>query len=263
MTNYKTILIGNNPYSQDWSLSLNLIKHNKNIILYDFENSKDIDELILKNRIEFILPLSNKDYNLISKFDINKNIKILYPNSQTQELLHNKNLFTKFMLNNFVDFIPNIYYLDEIKIKDIQYPAIYKPMYSTNGINMSILFNYNDFLNLKNKNNIQQYITDKYEYGAYMLCIDGIIINYKIIRQPFNDFNIKKNNFSKNYENVDFFDISIFQQIISKLNYSGGINFDFKFNVITNKLYIFEINPRFGGSAFSTNFIYELLCIIE
>ena len=39
MTNYKTILIGNNPYSQDWSLSLNLIKHNKNIILYDFENN--------------------------------------------------------------------------------------------------------------------------------------------------------------------------------------------------------------------------------
>ena len=180
MTNYKTILIGNNPYSYDWLISLNLIKHNKNIILYDFENLKDIDDLILKNNIEFILPLSNKDYNLISKFDIKNNIKILYPNNQTQELLHNKNLFTKFMLNNFVDFIPEIYYLDEIKIKDIQYPAIYKPMFSTNGTNMFILFNYNDFLNLKNKNNIQQYIIDKYEYGAYMLCINGIIILFSI-----------------------------------------------------------------------------------
>ena len=261
MTNYKTILIGNNPYSYDWKTSLNLIKHNKNIIFHDFEKLKDIDDLILKNNIEFILPLSDIDNNLISKIKINKNVKILYPNNQTKELLHNKNLFTKFMLNNFSNFIPDIYYLNEIKIKDIQYPAIYKPMYSTNGSNMSIIFNHNDFLNLKNKNNIQQFIKDKYEYSSYMLCIDGIIINYKIIKQQYNDFNIKKNNFTNNFENVDFFDISIFQQIISKLNYSGGINFDFKFNIDTNKLYIFEINPRFGGSAFTINFIYDLLCI--
>ena len=110
MTNYKTILIGNNPYSYDWLISLNLIKHNKNIILYDFENLKDIDDLILKNNIEFILPLSNKDYNLISKFDIKNNIKILYPNNQTQELLHNKNLFTKFMLNNLYNIIITDYF---------------------------------------------------------------------------------------------------------------------------------------------------------
>ena len=261
MTNYKNILIGNNLYCDEWKKSLNLIKNKQNIIFHDFENLKDIDNLILKNNIEFILPLSDKDNNLISKIHLKNNVKIVYPNNQTKELLHNKNLFTKFMLNNFVDYIPDIYYLDGIKIKDIKYPAIYKPMFSTNGINMVVIFNQNDFTKLINNNNIQQFITDKYEFSAYMLCIDGIIINYKIIRQQFNDFNIKRNNFSNNFENVDFFDISIFQQIISKLNYSGGINFDFKFNIDTNKLYIFEINPRFGGTAFSENFIYELLCI--
>lgn len=36
---------------------------------------------------------------------------------------------------------------------------------------------------------------------------------------------------------------------------------NFKYDEILNKLYIFEMNPRFGGSAFSCNFIYELLCI--
>ena len=46
-----------------------------------------------------------------------------------------------------------------------------------------------------------------------------------------------------------------------KLNYTGGLNFDFKFDELTKKIYIFEINPRFGGSAFTNNFIYELLCI--
>jgi carbamoylphosphate synthase large subunit len=259
--NFKNVLIGTNPYYHAWIDALNLIKDYKNIVLFDFEKINDIDNFLLINNIDFIIPLSDKDYNLILKFDIKNNVKILYPNSQTKELLHNKNLFTKFMLNNFANYIPDIYYLDGIKMKEIKYPAIYKPMYSTNGINMIVIFNDNDFTKLINNNNIQEFITDKYEFGAYMLCIDGCIINYKIIKQQFNDFNIKKNNFSKNYENVDLFDITIFQKIISKLNYSGGINFDFKFNELTNKLYIFEINPRFGGSAFSTNFIYELLCI--
>ena len=68
-------------------------------------------------------------------------------------------------------------------------------------------------------------------------------------------------NFPHNYEIVENIDIYIFEKIIIKLNYTGGINFDFKFNFFLDKIDIFEINPRFGGSAFTLNFIYELLCI--
>ena len=45
------------------------------------------------------------------------------------------------------------------------------------------------------------------------------------------------------------------------INYTGGLCINFKYDENNNNIYIFEINPRFGGSAFTNNFIYELLCI--
>lgn len=260
---YKNVLIGTNSHNIDWQISLNKI-NKKNIIISNFKNSYDLKNVILKKKINYIIPMSDIDYNLIKNINLELNVqkcKIIYPLKETIELLNNKNFFTEFMLKNYIEYIPDVYYLNNIKLKDIEYPAIYKPIYSTNGSNMVIIYNDNNFVSLKNHNNIQKYIDDEYEYSAFMLCIDGLIINWKIIRFKYKKHNIKKINFPKNYENIENFDIKIFENIINKLNYEGGVCIDFKFNELTNKLYIFEINPRFGGSAFTCNFIYELLCI--
>ena len=165
------------------------------------------------------------------------------------------------MLEHFIDYIPNIYYLNNVELLDIEYPIISKPIYSTNGKNMKIYHNNNEFLQCKSKIIIQQYIEDEYEYGAFMLCIHGKIINWKIIKFKYQKYTIKTNHFPKNYENVENIGIHIFEAIMMKLNYTGGVNIDFKFNPSTNRIYIFEINPRFGGSAFSNNFFYDLICI--
>jgi carbamoylphosphate synthase large subunit len=262
MEEYKNILIGTNTFSPDWLFSINKINKN-HIIIIDFSDINNLKKIIISKNINYIVPLSDKDYNLIKniEFELDNNVKILYPNKETQELLHNKILFTEFMLKNFSEYIPDVYYLNNKKLKDIEYPAFSKPIYSINGANMVIIYNDNDFLHLKNHDIIQKFIEDEYEYGAYMLCIDGIIINWKIIRFKYTKYNIKKTNFPKNYENVKNFNINMFENIFNKLNYSGGICINFKFNNFTNELYIFEINPRFGGSAFSCNFIYELLCV--
>jgi carbamoylphosphate synthase large subunit len=259
---YKNVLIGKNVFNIEWEISLNKIDK-KNIIISSFTDLDNLKNIILNKNIIYILPMSNIDNNLIQNINLElyDNIRIIYPKKESIELLHNKNLFTEFMLNNYIEYIPEIYYLNNIKIKDIEYPAIYKPTYSTNGSNMIIIYNESDFLSLQNHNNIQKFIEDEYEYSAYMLCIDGIIINWKIIRSKYIKYNIKKQNFQNNYENIENFNIVPFKNIINKLNYSGGICIDFKFNECTNKLYIFEINPRFGGSAFTYDFIYELLCI--
>jgi carbamoylphosphate synthase large subunit len=127
---------------------------------------------------------------------------------------------------------------------------------------MTILYDDNDFGKLNNHNNIQKFIEYEYEYGAYMLCIDGVIVTQKIIRFKYKKNYIKKTNFPNNYENVENLNTDIFKNIISKLNYSGGLCINFKVDELKNHIYIFEINPRFGGSAFTNNFIYELLCIL-
>lgn len=263
MTDFKNILIGNNLFSSDWNTPLKNI-NKKNIILCDFENIKELNEIISNNNISYIIPMSNIDYKLIKSYIQTSNIriKILYPSEDTYNLLDNKNLFTEFMLNNYIEYIPNIYYLNNIKLKNIEYPAISKPIYSTNAKNIKIIYNDKDLLTLNNYNNIQQFIDYQYEYAAYMLCIDGVIITQKIIRFKYIKYYVKIANFPNTYENVENFNNDIFKNIISKLNYSGGLCINFKVNENNNNnIYIFEINPRFGGSAFTNNFIYELLCI--
>jgi carbamoylphosphate synthase large subunit len=262
MTEYKNILIGTDMFSPDWKLSINKI-NKKNIIICDFNDLVNLKNIILTKNITYILPLSNTDNDLIKNNikKLNIDIKILYPTEETYKLLDNKNNFTEYMLKNYIQYIPDVYYLNNIKQKkDIEYPAISKPIYSTNGLNMKIILNNDDFLKLNDNNNIQKYIENEYEYAAYLLCVDGIIVNWKIIRFKYKKYNIKKNNFPKNYENIKNFNLEIFKNIAYDLNYSGGMCINFKINN-SDDIYIFEINPRFGGSAFTLNFIYELLCI--
>jgi len=255
MSIYKNILIGINTFFPDWLSSIKQINKD-HIIICDFED-KNLQNIIINKNIDYFLPLSEKDYLLI-KNQVDNRDKILYPSIETFNLLNNKLSFTNFMLENFKDNIPTVYYLDNKQLLNVQYPIISKPIYSINGIGIEIYHNNIEFLKCKKKIIIQKFIEDEYEYSAYMLCINGIIINYKIIKYKYEKYTIKKTNFPKNYEQVNYINIEIFEAIIMKLNYTGGLCIDFKFD---NLIYIFEINPRFGGSAFTNNFIYDLLQI--
>lgn len=169
------------------------------------------------------------------------------------------------MLEHFANNIPTTYYLSNVKLLDLEYPVISKPIFSTNGVGIKIYYTPEDFSKCINKHIVQKFIEDEYEYGAFMLCTCGKIINHRIIKFKYSKYHIKKKNFPSNYTNVTNIKIELFEQIIQKLNYSGGINIDFKIDESNGNahIYIFEINPIFGGSAFSNNFIYDLLSILE
>lgn len=255
---YKKILIGLNTYSSDWLQSIKKIKQ-PNIILFDF-SLPELDKIIDSNEIYYILPLSELDYQILKKkIDFDK-YKILYPTENIFNLLNNKLNFTKFMMNKFSNYIPEVYYLENIKINDPIYPMISKPIFSTNGANMFIINNNNKLEKCKNKMIIQKYIEFDFEYSAHFLCIDGHIKNWKVIKQLYPKYYIKKNNFTT-YIDIKDFPINLFENITTELDYTGGGCIDFKYNEETKEIYIFEFNPRFGGSAFTENFIYELLCI--
>lgn len=165
------------------------------------------------------------------------------------------------MLEEFPNYIPKVVYLENKKLnEDIKFPLISKPIYSTNGKDMFIIKNQNELKKLTNKKIIQEFVDLEYEYGAFFLCINGKIINIKIIKKLYPKYHIKKSNFI-NFIEVNNFPIEIFEEITLKINYSGGGNIDFKYDEDKKKIYIFEFNARFGGSAFSKNFIYDLLCI--
>lgn len=254
---YKKILIGIDTFSVSWLISLKKINKN-NIILYDFNKLNDLKNKIINENIDYVLPLSIRDYMKI--INIIDRSKILHPCNETYNLLDNKLHFINYMLKNFFEYIPTVFYLNNKKIQENEYPVISKPIYSTNGYNMKIYYNNDEFMDCKNRLIIQKFIEYEYEYGAYILCINGKIINYKIIRFRYPKYTIKTQNFPENYENIEIFDITIFEKIIINLQYMGGLCINFKMDDLGN-IYIFEINPRFGGSAFTNNFIYDLLCI--
>jgi carbamoylphosphate synthase large subunit len=260
MERYENILVGTNGEWPDWDDAIKRIKED-NIISTDFSDLENCKKEIINKNIKYIIPLSVKDNKLIKDIKLDSDVTIVFPTKTAQILLNNKIYFTIFMLEKFDKYIPDVYYLNNKKIKDVEYPAILKPPYSINGDGVVIIYNEAQFLKLPHRNIIQKFIEDEYEYAAYMLCLNGVILNYKIIRHKFKKFNIKTDNFPKDYENVEGFDIEVFKKIIDELKYSGGTCINFKFNSSTNELQIFEINPRFGGSAFTRDFIYELLCI--
>lgn len=253
---YKTILIGTKTFALSWRDHLKKIQQ-PHIILTNFHDYQSLNEIISSTKIDYILPLSDRDYGAITKYSYP--IKILYPDPDTYTLLDNKALFTQFMIDNFGEFIPKVFYLDQIQLEELEFPVISKPIYSTGGQNMIIYYNDIDFQTCISKHIVQKYIKDLYEYAAYFLCIDGDIITHKVIRYKYPQYTIKNENFPADFETIHNFDLDVFNKIMNKLNYSEGACINFKID--NDEIKIFEINPRFGGSAFTNDFIYDLLCI--
>lgn len=263
---YKNILLGQKTFYKDWLDSINRI-NKPNIFIHDFSDP-NVNNFIRTNDIDYIIPLHIDDYIIIKQNKLIDQKKILHPTTQTFDLLNDKIKFTEYMLREFPKYIPEVYYINNISLvdnTDIKYPIISKPRYSMSGINMKIYHTPESFAeSTKSANDkllIQKFITHNYEYGAFFLCVNGQIINSKIIRSKYKKFHIKKSPFDKNKSEFVEFDIRPFERIVYDLKYSGGLNIDFKFDDVSNRIDIFEINPRFGGSAFTNNFIYELLCV--
>ena len=206
---YKKVLIGNDVYWTNWYKAIYDIKK-PNVYVAKFTN--EILDLIKKNNIDYIIPLTLKDYEFIWNIPQIDKKMILHPTKEIWNLLNNKLEFTKFMYENFYNLIPHIYFLDNKQIEpNIVFPMISKPMYSTGGVSMKILISKRELNMCKNKIIIQKYIENPCEYSAYIICKDGKIINHKVICEQYDKQYIKKQNF-KNY-------ITPFSLKIGTLNY--------------------------------------------
>jgi carbamoylphosphate synthase large subunit len=184
----------------------------------------------------------------------------LFVDDDTYELLHNKIKFNEYMMKQYVDYIPKIFCLNNKMIdKNICYPVIIKPNVSVCGKNMHICRNKNEFskYRLRKIDILQQFTINEVEYVAQLFCINGNIINHKIARQKYDLYNIKSTPYDASCEYDDDFDMTVISDIIKQLNYSGGCCINFKMQ--NDTIQIFEMNPRFGGSAFSLRLFEELI----
>ena len=140
---------------------------------------------------------------------------------------------------------------------------IYKPNTSFGGHGIKIINKLNKLNKYKNAS-ITKYIEHTKHYVGHFLVIKGIIIN-RIYFNSINKIHEIKYGRIKNYQieekitcannNIDstnnYCDDSIFDKIFYNLNYSGFADSDFI--QVNNKIIIFEINPRPGGSLIFNN----------
>ena len=213
----KRVLIGNKGFNPDWSPAIrNLYGKTRHIVVRDLSliTKEDIEQL----QINYIIPLCDEDYqNIYHLGDI-----VLYPKENVKELLNNKVLFSGFMTTHFPQLIPETY--TPLDIQNMKFPVIFKPAYSVSGQGMKIYRNKGILktnININMNNGIwQEYITDNYEYSAYLTCIYGEIVKHKILKQSYPLYHIKHKNFDKNAkvvinDNIIF----IFSEIIQMLDY--------------------------------------------
>lgn len=224
----KIIIYG--KHSKDWNEALNNIE-----MLNELDN-------FFKNDGKILIPLMEKHSIEIIKLNLEKFAFI--PNLGEIIILKNKCSFSNFLKQNKLDIYSPFNY---DKNDDYSYPVIVKLNDSNYGNGSYICNKKEDFIERDNIV-IQKYIQSNYEYTSNIIFKNGIrhILTYK--------YTFEKNNYIRNarthptktekiklenkYE-------EIFLLILEKLKYKGVCNIDFK---ITNKIYIFEINPRFGGS---------------
>jgi len=234
-----SLIIINIPFT-DWINHIH--KYNKCICI----NENDIEKYKTNNYK--IIPICISDYIKYNDFENNifKNI------INNIEILNNKSKFGKYMLNNFNEYIPIIYYYNFdnetfINNTNLLEPKklIKKPNEMFGGGGIRIINNINN-----NEKNciIQEYILhDKY-YVGHFLVLNGIIYNKIYFSSNHKYKNGILNGVILNYiiEIELNIDDSIFNKIFYDLNYSGFACANFI--IINNNIIIFEINPRPGGS---------------
>ena len=181
-------------------------------------------------------------------------------------LLNNKGKFAKYMLTYFPENIPLTYYYNFdneyfINIStnnndiinennntsySLHDKMIIKPIEEMGGKGVQIIHTFEN--NIKMNYIIQQYIEHVEYYAGHFLVFTGVIYNKVFFMSSEKNREGIKCGAITNYKisNELSVDDTIFRTIFTNLNYSGICCVDF--TIKNDKIIIFEINPRPGGS---------------
>ena len=199
-----------------------------------------------------IIPLSNIDYYLYNNYLNN----IFKNNLDNIEIFNNKSRFAEYMMNNFINTIPKVYYYNYEEIEYINFDdnnkKIIKPNCDNGGQNIEIIFDNK----IKKNNVISKYIQHNRFYTGHLLIKNGIIIHKIYFFSYTTDENYIQRGAIQFYQIKYNINDDIFNKIFEKINYNGFACIDF---IIENdNIIIFEINPRIGGSLINNIPIFSI-----
>lgn len=263
---------------EDWKniYDKNQLMNFLNDIIYDVKIFKDIPSLktylygdgrnyknyILPSRIHHIHELNDAKIN--SLFDIK---------CEYLKILSDKKTFADYVTeNNLNKYVPK--YFNKSSNRNSDKLVILKPRDScfSIGVYTKKLCNVKDFE--FDDNVVQKYIFDSKEYAGYFVSYNGKITHAFAYLGNYGNGEFIKNNQGmymdvsqvkvKLYLNSKL--VKAFESFLKPCSYTGISCFDFK--IKDKHLYIFEINPRIGGSLNRnmkdfTNMIRNLIHIYD
>lgn len=133
---------------------------------------------------------------------------------------------------------------------DIDFPILIKPLDQKGGDGILKINDYTDFIKqIDSKNGdtfIQEYISG-YDIDCSVLCSEGEILYYTIQKG-----NLKGHNDFAPQLGFELFENNtvrdVVKTIMSKLNWSGIAHLDLRYDEVSKRYFVIEINPRFWGS---------------
>ncbi|MFA5983734.1 MAG: hypothetical protein WC782_06930 [Methylococcaceae bacterium] len=202
-----------------------------------------------KNKIadyDLIVPLTIEDVMLMHELGHNLNSnQIPIPSLECIQLCDDKFIFSKKMHSlGFGEYIPEIG-------DNLAYPFFLKKKIDTWGANTFLIENDAQFQAKLNSIEQDQFfcqtcVKGQVEYGTHILFMDNKIVFTLTIEKTFAGETSIHGKDPHIAGIVDCPFLALFADMLSALNYQGLCCLNFK--IIDGKPYIFEINPRFGGS---------------
>lgn len=211
----------------------------------------------------------NTSYNIFKTMcDDNDSLCIYMFNSTTNFLnelpqkyhnmittFHNKASFYQYMINNKLEYlVPTQYVMDNIK-----FPAIIKPIYGTSSKHVHCLesiddLNNNDIMQLQQNCQciIQEFIMSDHFYTAHLLFDKGkLVMGLTYTSNKTYPTQILKGAIKRyTTKAITDYEKEQFEKMMKPSEYCGMCNVDFAYDS-HDKIKVFEVNPRVGGSLYS------------
>jgi biotin carboxylase len=173
--------------------------------------------------------------------------------------LGNKALFAAYLLtNSFAAYLPILYGSEEA----VQYPCVVKSLEFDGGSGIELVCD-RSTLNqiIQNKEAhaepfiVQAFISGEQEFVTHAILREGQILwhqtfCYYLGQEPVIRTATMTNTLETNRVLTPLSFLRVFTQIAQDINLSGPINIDYK--MVENHPYLFELNPRLGGSLMRT-----------